>query len=89
MCSKAFDGDCSGSTVLTPVKRHRSDIFVETSPHPRVDGDIQLLAEDHPVSKHWQVIANAAEGHVADRHITLFDSVGFAIEGFTTMCVIN
>ena len=34
---------------------------------------------------HWQVIAGQAEGRHDPRQITLFDSVGFAIEDFSAL----
>ncbi|OHV75741.1 hypothetical protein LCM4579_27995 [Ensifer sp. LCM 4579] len=39
-----------------------------------------LLSSDHPVIEFWQVIAGKVPGRAGERQITLFDSVGFAIE---------
>ncbi|MEY8842084.1 ornithine cyclodeaminase, partial [Cribrihabitans sp. XS_ASV171] len=64
---------------------HRSDIFVEYPPQTRVEGEIQQLDPDHPVTELWQVIAGTAPGRTSDRQITLFDSVGFAIEDFSAL----
>ena len=33
----------------------------------------------------WQVITGAAQGRTSDKQITLFDSVGFAIEDFSAL----
>jgi ornithine cyclodeaminase len=38
------------------------------------------------VTELWQVIAGRAEGRQDSRQITLFDSVGFAIEDFSALC---
>ena len=46
---------------------------------------IQQLDADHPVTELWQVITGAAAGRTSDRQITLFDSVGFAIEDFSAL----
>ena len=63
----------------------RSDIFVEYPPQTRIEGEIQQLAADHPVTELWQVIAGETEGRRGDAEITLFDSVGFAIEDFSAL----
>ncbi|MFD3189596.1 ornithine cyclodeaminase [Sedimentitalea sp. HM32M-2] len=81
----AIGGDCPGKTELAPAILTRSDIFVEFPPQTRIEGEIQQLAPDHPVTELWQVITGAAPGRVSDRQITLFDSVGFAIEDFSAL----
>ena len=81
----AIGGDCPGKTELAPDILHRSDIFVEYPPQTRIEGEIQQLAEDHPVTQMWEVINGTARGRTSDRQITLFDSVGFAIEDFSAL----
>ncbi|MCA3637204.1 MAG: ornithine cyclodeaminase [Rhabdaerophilum sp.] len=82
----AVGGDCPGKTELHADILHRADIFVEYPPQTRIEGEIQQLAPDHPVKELWQVIAGQAEGRRDARQITLFDSVGFAIEDFSALC---
>ncbi len=81
----AIGGDCPGKTELHHDILLRSDIFVEYPPQTRVEGEIQQLAEDHPVTELWQVITGTAEGRSSANQITLFDSVGFAIEDFSAL----
>ncbi len=81
----AIGGDCPGKTELHRDILTRSDIFVEYPPQTRVEGEIQALADDHPVTELWQVIRGEAEGRTDPRQITLFDSVGFAIEDFSAL----
>ncbi|MFT7596839.1 MAG: ornithine cyclodeaminase [Paracoccaceae bacterium] len=81
----AIGGDCPGKTELAPGILHRSDIFVEFPPQTRIEGEIQQLTPDHPVTELWQVISGTAPGRVSDGQITLFDSVGFAIEDFSAL----
>ncbi|MEX0349541.1 MAG: ornithine cyclodeaminase [Paracoccaceae bacterium] len=81
----AIGGDCPGKTELAAGILHRSDIFVEYPPQTRIEGEIQQLEDDHPVTELWQVITGAAPGRTSDRQITLFDSVGFAIEDFSAL----
>jgi ornithine cyclodeaminase len=81
----AIGGDCPGKTELHRDILLRSDIFVEYTPQTRVEGEIQQLPDDHDVTELWQVIAGAAEGRRSTGQITLFDSVGFAIEDFSSL----
>ena len=78
-------GDCPGKTELHVDILKRSDIFVEYTPQTRVEGEIQQLPADHPVTELWQVISGAAPGRRDARAITLFDSVGFAVEDFAAL----
>lgn len=81
----AIGGDCPGKTELHRDILLRSDIFVEFPPQTRIEGEIQQLDADHPVTEFWQVINGQAKGRTDDRQITLFDSVGFAIEDFSAL----
>ena len=81
----AIGGDSPGKTELHADILRRSDIFVEFPPQTRIEGEIQQLAPDHPVTELWQVIAGRARGRRNAGQITLFDSVGFAIEDFSAL----
>ncbi|MCV3271014.1 ornithine cyclodeaminase [Roseobacter sinensis] len=81
----AIGGDCPGKTELAPAILHRAEIFVEYPEQTRIEGEIQQLADDHPVTEIWQVLTGKAEGRRAEEQITLFDSVGFAIEDFSAL----
>ena len=81
----AIGGDCPGKTELHRDILLRSRIFVEYPPQTRIEGEIQQLDPDHAVTELWQVIAGDVAGRADDRQITLFDSVGFAIEDFSAL----
>ena len=81
----AIGGDCPGKTELAEAILHRADIFVEYPPQTRIEGEIQQLAEDHPVTELWEVMTGKAKGRTSEQQITLFDSVGFAIEDFSAL----
>jgi ornithine cyclodeaminase len=85
----AIGGDCPGKTELAREILLRSDIFVEYPPQTRIEGEIQQLDADHPVTELWQVIAGAVPGRTRDAQITLFDSVGFAVEDFSALRYIH
>lgn len=81
----AVGGDCPGKTELAREILLRSDIFVEYSPQTRLEGEIQQLDQDHPVIELHQVIREQRKGRSNREQITLFDSVGFAIEDFSSL----
>ncbi|GEB04859.1 ornithine cyclodeaminase [Gluconobacter roseus] len=81
----AVGGDCPGKTELQRDILLRSSIFAEYPPQTRIEGEIQQLPEDYPVTELWQVINGEAKGRASDSQITLFDSVGFAIEDFSAL----
>ena len=81
----AIGGDCPGKTELAEAILHRSEIFVEYPEQTRIEGEIQQLAADHPVTELWQVMTGQADGRTSEAQITLFDSVGFAIEDFSAL----
>lgn len=81
----AIGGDCPGKTELHRDILLRSDIFVEFTPQTRIEGEIQQLAKDHPVTELWQVITGKVEGRTSPNQNTLFDGVGFATEDFSAL----
>ena len=81
----AIGGDCPGKTELHRDILTRSDIFVEYPEQTRIEGEIQQLAPDHPVTELWRVITGQVAGRTSERQITLFDSVGFATEDFSAL----
>ena len=81
----AIGGDCPGKTELAAGILERSDVFVEFPPQTRIEGEIQQMAEDFPVTEMWEVITGAKVGRRDDKQITLFDGVGFAIEDFSAL----
>lgn len=78
-------GDCPGKTELQHDVLLRADIYVEHMPQTRLEGEIQQLPADYPVTELWRVLTGAAPGRTSTRQITLFDSVGFAIEDFSAL----
>ncbi|AUH35102.1 ornithine cyclodeaminase [Paracoccus tegillarcae] len=81
----AIGGDCPGKTELHPDILRRADVFVEYPPQTRIEGEIQQMPEDFPVTEFWQVVTGVAKGRREPRQITLFDGVGFATEDFSAL----
>ena len=81
----AVGGDCPGKTELHPDILKRSEIFVEFTPQTRIEGEIQQLPPDHPVTELRLVVAGCHPGRTSPGQVTLFDSVGFSIEDFSAL----
>jgi len=81
----AIGGDCPGKTELHRDILLRANTFVEYAPQTRIEGEIQQMDADYPVTELWRVITGQAAGRRDASQITLFDSVGFAIEDFSAL----
>ncbi|MGE0803686.1 MAG: ornithine cyclodeaminase [Lautropia sp.] len=81
----AIGGDCPGKTELDPAIVAAASVFVEFEPQTRIEGEIQQLPADFPVTEFWRVLAGEHPGRTAADQVTLFDSVGFALEDFSAL----
>ncbi|MDX2485098.1 MAG: ornithine cyclodeaminase [Pseudodonghicola sp.] len=81
----AIGGDCPGKTELAPGILTRAGVFVEYPAQTRIEGEIQQMPEDFPVTEIWEVITGRKPGRRSAEQITLFDSVGFATEDFSAL----
>ncbi|HEY0917639.1 ornithine cyclodeaminase [Devosia sp.] len=81
----AVGGDCPGKTELAADILTAGRVFVEFTAQSRIEGEIQQMPADFPVTELWQVLTAAAPGRAARDDITVFDSVGFAIEDFSAL----
>ena len=78
-------GDCPGKTELHADVLRGARVFVEYEPQTRVEGDIQQLPSSFPVVDLWRVLAGTAPGRQSATQVTVFDSVGFALEDYSTL----
>ena len=89
----AVGGDCPGKTELHPEILHAQDvrIVVEFEPQARIEGEIQQLgAVDElgavrTVTELADVVRGKLPGRANEREVTIFDSVGFALNDFSSL----
>lgn len=81
----AVGGDCPGKTELHADVLRAGKIFVEYEPQSRIEGDIQQLPTEHPVHPLWRILAGESDGRTSDTEVTIFDSVGFALEDYSAL----
>jgi ornithine cyclodeaminase len=84
----AVGGDCPGKTELHPDILRRPDcrVVVEYEPQSRIEGEVQQMPPDYPVSEIAGVIAGSTPARRSAAEVTIFDSVGFALEDFSALC---
>ncbi|MET4096847.1 hypothetical protein [Arthrobacter sp. UYCu712] len=81
----AIGGDCPGTTELDAAVLELGSVFVEYTPQTRIEGEIQQMPADFAVTEFWKVLDGLAPGRTIREQITIFDSVGFAIEDFAAL----
>jgi ornithine cyclodeaminase len=85
----AVGGDCPGKTELHPAVLEQASVFVEYEPQSRVEGDVQQMPPDFRVTELWRVLTGQAPGRHGSTEVTVFDSVGFALEDFSALRLIS
>ena len=85
----AIGGDCPGKCELEPAILKRARIVVEYEPQTRIEGEIQRLTPNHPVTELHSVLRDHEPGRRSDAEVTVFDSVGFAVEDFATLRLVH
>ena len=85
----AVGGDCPGKTELHAEVLRAARVFVEYEPQTRVEGEIQQMAAGFPVVELWRVLAGTEAGRQSEDQVTVFDSVGFALEDYSALRLIH
>ncbi len=85
----AVGGDCPGKTELQPSILLRSKVFVEYEPQTRMEGELQQMPQDFQTHALWRVLAGQQRGRDNAEQVTLFDSVGFALEDLSALRYIH
>jgi ornithine cyclodeaminase len=83
----AVGGDCPGKTELHGDILRRADarVVVEYEPQSRVEGEVQQMPADFPVVEFADIVTGRAPGRDDAAQVTIFDSVGFALEDFSAL----
>jgi ornithine cyclodeaminase len=87
----AVGGDCPGKTELHADILLRKDarVIVEYEPQSRIEGEIQQLPTDFVVAEFADVLNGQASGRTSPDEVTIFDSVGFALEDYSALCYLH
>ncbi len=78
-------GDCPGKTELHANVLRGASVFVEYEPQTRIEGDLQQMEADFAVTELWRVLQGQSIGRTSAQQVTVFDSVGFALEDYSAL----
>ncbi len=78
-------GDCPGKTELGPDILSKAKIIVEMLEQSYLEGEIQHLDKDDVYAELWEIISGKKSARDGGDEITLFDSVGFALEDYSVL----
>jgi ornithine cyclodeaminase len=83
----AIGGDCPGKTELHAdvLRLPEARVYVEYEPQSRIEGEIQQLEPGFPVTEFAALVNGTAPGRASAQDITIFDSVGFALEDYSAL----
>ena len=81
----AIGGDCPGKTELHRGVLEMGKVFVEYEPQTRIEGELQQMPPEFAVVELWQVLAGQMAGRGGAGEVTIFDSVGFALEDYSAL----
>jgi ornithine cyclodeaminase len=83
----AVGGDCPGKTELHAdiLRMPNVHVVVEYEPQSRIEGEVQQMEEDFPVTEFADIARGEAQGRRSAEDVTIFDSVGFALEDYSTL----
>jgi ornithine cyclodeaminase len=83
----AVGGDCPGKTELHAdiLRSRHTRVVVEFEPQARIEGEIQQFDASTRVAELAEVLSGKAPGRAGEREVTIFDSVGFALNDFSSL----
>lgn len=84
----AMGGDCPGKTELSGAMLKNQKVVVEYLPQSLAEGEIQQSGEQSVHAELWEVIQGHKSGRESNDEITIFDSVGFALEDYATLSLV-
>jgi len=84
----AMGGDSPGKTELSVEFLKQAKLVVEYKPQSLVEGEVQQCAADLIHAELWELVCENKPGRQNDHEITLFDSVGFALEDYSILRVV-
>lgn len=85
----AMGGDCPGKTELDPALLDRAKIVVEYKPQSMKEGEIQNRPKAAIHAELWEIVSGQCAGRESDSELTLFDSVGFALEDYAALRLVK
>jgi len=84
----AMGGDSPGKTELSAEFLKQVRLVVEYKPQSLIEGEVQQCPAGLIYAELWELVCKNKPGRRNNREITLFDSVGFALEDYSILRVV-
>ncbi len=81
----AIGGDCPGKTEIDENILKRAKVVVEYIPQSLIEGEIQNIGPEVVHAEFFEILNGDKTARTDENEITLFDSVGFAVEDFSIL----
>jgi ornithine cyclodeaminase len=78
-------GDSPGKTELDLAVVQEAKIVVQLLEQTKLEGEIQQLHHKKIYAELWEIVSGKKKGRESNDEITLFDSVGFALEDYSAL----
>lgn len=82
-------GDSPGKTEIDPSFAKKCKIVIEHLPQTKDEGEIQQIGTEFVYAELWELASKQKKGRETNEEITLFDSVGFALEDYSTLRLVR
>lgn len=84
----AIGGDAPGKTELDPCILFDAKVVVEYLEQAATEGEVQNITADKVYAELWEIVTGMKNGRVNEQEITVFDSVGIALEDWAALTYI-
>ena len=81
----AVGGDAPGKTELDPQILFEAKVVVELLEQAQVEGEIQNTGREAVYAELWEIVSGLKPGRVSESELTVFDSVGVAVEDWAAL----
>ncbi|MEM1508468.1 MAG: ornithine cyclodeaminase [Thermofilaceae archaeon] len=84
----AIGGDAPGKTELDPRILFDAKVVVEYMEQAITEGEVQNITADKVYAELWEIVTGVKNGRINEQEITVFDSVGIALEDWAALTYI-
>lgn len=81
----AVGGDAPGKTELDPQILLEAKVVVELLEQALVEGEVQNVGRGAVYAELWEIVSGLKPGRVSESELTVFDSVGVAVEDWAAL----
>ncbi|MEM3943940.1 MAG: ornithine cyclodeaminase [Thermofilaceae archaeon] len=84
----AVGGDAPGKTELDPEILKGAKVVVELLEQALIEGEVQNVGREFVYAELWEVVSGLKPGRTSEEEVTVFDSVGVAVEDWAALTLL-